>query len=720
MMLRLRSSLALGLAGAVCLGAAQALFAGSTAVATTIAPTEAPMPANAGPNPNPEFRTPACTSAQDCVSVGDYLDATGNRDGVAETLQAGSWSAVQLPPPSGVATSTVEMRAVRCTATGSCVAVGLYNDQHGQQHAVIASLLGGAWTSEDAPLPSDAVGLPALVDVSCPSAGVCTAVGTYQDVNGNQDGLIEELANGSWTASTATLPPDANTAPDSGHTYLQAVSCAPGGTCVAVGGYVLTNGATEGLIEAMSNGAWSASRAPLPTNAASAGQFILLDNVSCPVGGACIATAQSYADTSGGQQGLIETESSAGWQATQAPTPQDANGNPEVHLFSLSCSDASYCVVVGDYLDATQRNQGLIVTISGASWSAQTAPLPANSNTAAPHPELYAVTCGSPTSCVASGYFEDTASRPEGLVESYVDGQWMPAAAPLPANANAQPGTDLTVVGGFGKHYWALGYYTDTQASEQGLIVAITPSLTLEDDGGAIEFNGWGHVVDANASGGAYERSDTPGDTAALRFTGRSVTWISRRGPDEGNALVTIDGRGVGTFDLYAASRGSAQFTFSGLSSRSHRIQVLATGSKDATSSGIGVVVDAFISGSTLLEETSPQIKYDTWNGLVSSRASGGTYRSSGTAGALASLTFVGDAVAWVTASGPDQGEAKVLIDGVTVALADLYSASRQWQVKYSFTGLTDGLHTITLDVLGKHRRTSSGSSVSVDAFVVA
>ena len=52
---------------------------------------------------------------------------------------------------------------------------------------------------------------------------------------------------------------------------LESVSCVAVGTCVAVGRYLDSSGATQGLVEQLSNGAWSPSTALLPAGAATGG-----------------------------------------------------------------------------------------------------------------------------------------------------------------------------------------------------------------------------------------------------------------------------------------------------------------------------------------------------------------------------------------------------------------------------------------------------------------
>jgi hypothetical protein len=84
--------------------------------------------------------------------------------------------------------------------------------------------------------------------VSCASAGNCTAVGSYDDSSGHQQGLLWTETSGTWAAGVeASLPANANTTP-AGLSSVSSVSCASAGTCTAVGEYIDSSGHEQGLL----------------------------------------------------------------------------------------------------------------------------------------------------------------------------------------------------------------------------------------------------------------------------------------------------------------------------------------------------------------------------------------------------------------------------------------------------------------------------------------
>jgi hypothetical protein len=71
----------------------------------------------------------------------------------------------------------------------------------------------------------------------------------------------------------------------------------------------------------------------------------------------------------------------------------------------------------------------------------------------------------------------------------------------------------------------------------------------------AIRYSGsWSTVSSAAYWGGAAKRSGTAGARATLTFTGRTVAWVARTGPNRGLATVYVNGTKVATLDLYSAT----------------------------------------------------------------------------------------------------------------------------------------------------------------------
>ncbi len=80
-----------------------------------------------------------------------------------------------------------------------------------------------------------------------------------------------------------------------------------------------------------------------------------------------------------------------------------------------------------------------------------------------------------------------------------------------------------------------------------GLYQETHPAITIHGE--------WQHVIDHDALGGAFLRSDRPGDSITFAFEGRSVDLITRQGPDAGRLWVSLDGRNVPGLPTDASGR---------------------------------------------------------------------------------------------------------------------------------------------------------------------
>jgi hypothetical protein len=178
---------------------------------------------------------------------------------------------------------------------------------------------------------------------------------------------------------------------------------------------------------------WTATEAPLPAGAATQPR-VHISSIACASASRCVA-AGTYIDSAGDVQGLLLTRSGTSWVAATAPLPAGANADPGVDLTSVACPAVSSCVAVGFYADSSRNAQGLLLTGSGTSWTATEAPLPSESSAGS----LAAIGCASAASCVAAGQY----SGPQSLVLTGSRTNWTPRAAPLPAGASTDPDATL-------------------------------------------------------------------------------------------------------------------------------------------------------------------------------------------------------------------------------------------------------------------------------------
>lgn len=169
------------------------------------------------------YNSVSCVSARFCEATGYSMD--GSRS-YAEVWNGTSWNRQVTPVPSGAA--NVVLGSVSCPAAGSCEAVGSYENISPLSTVMLAERWNGtAWSIQHPPSPKASTSA-ALNGVWCTSASRCAAVGAAN----TSPGPVALAWNGtSWSLQpTASLPPSASGA-------FRGVSCGLSYACTAVGSF---------------------------------------------------------------------------------------------------------------------------------------------------------------------------------------------------------------------------------------------------------------------------------------------------------------------------------------------------------------------------------------------------------------------------------------------------------------------------------------------------
>jgi hypothetical protein len=306
------------------------------------------------------------------------------------------------------------------------------------------TLSSGTWNSATVPFPSDpSLQSGVLNGVSCYSAG-CVAAGYVTNSSGDSVPWFGTLSGTTWTSTEGPLP--ANAAPYSGVTAGNAhgISCPTQTSCVAVGEYS-PGRADTAFIDTLSNGTWTAMEAPYPSNASLADDAAVLYGVTCQSVTSCVAVG--YYDAAGYLQGLIETLSNGSWTPMEAPVPSNAStSNAQTILYGASCPGTGSCVAVGYYDDTNSHPESLIETLAGGTWAPNEAPEPSNDNTSLPGDNLQGVSCSALGSCIAVGSYFDPNYNAQGLIETLSSGTWTPMEAIYPSDDDTTTG-DASLTG---------------------------------------------------------------------------------------------------------------------------------------------------------------------------------------------------------------------------------------------------------------------------------
>jgi hypothetical protein len=400
---------------------------------------EAPLPANASSKPEVRLERLSCPSAGNCTVVGNYFDGAGGRRGFLVSETASTWEAALEPSLPANAASNPEnrMRGISCASAGNCTAVGSYEDNAGNDEGFLWTETAGTWgPGVEATLPANAGSSSELRQISCPSAESCTAVGEYTNSSDDTEGLMLSETSGTWgTGVEAIMPAGARSEPDAN---VHEVQCPSAGNCTAFGNYVASNSEeVDGVFVTETAGVWGAGvKRPLPANAEP--QLVVEGSLSCPSAGNC-GYVGNYKVGAGGfiSRALLLTENDGTWgPGINAALPANVTGDPGAFLSSVSCTARGSCTAVGSYNSYTGGNtverQGMVFTAT---------PATANLSVSGPLGNAFA---GSPISASSISATLAGGSAPSGTITFTVFG---PQSSP--PSSCASGGTTVATTSAF-------------------------------------------------------------------------------------------------------------------------------------------------------------------------------------------------------------------------------------------------------------------------------
>jgi len=351
-------------------------------------PSNAQQASETQSGPWPQVFSLSCGAPGSCAGVGYYDGSDSAVHALLVDETGGAWRAgtdVQLPSDAtdGGANPGGLLSAVSCASAGSCAAVGNYTREdltggtYGDYPWVVEKT-GGEWAArgESLQLPDDA---PTARDyrngsspfmgftgLSCPSAGNCTAIGSYLSRLQGVSGVVFRERDGKWSQGTR-LPVPANAFrwndPMELDNPMGPISCATPRNCAAIGWFYTSAALTlHGLLLVERHGSWKASGLALPTGAY-ARSDTRLTSVACRPSGDCVAVG-SYS-RKGQAHGFIARELGGRWgRAINAAVPPGAPRTSRSHtaLSTVACASARYCLAGGLYsATALGGHEGLLL-----------------------------------------------------------------------------------------------------------------------------------------------------------------------------------------------------------------------------------------------------------------------------------------------------------------------------------------------------------------------
>lgn len=284
---------------------------------------------------------------------------------------------------------------------------------------------GPAWAVQPVPMPSNAAHA-SLAGVSCWSKAGCITVGKFCYRNHCLRGraLAEEWDGSAWSIQALRRP---------GATWnsaLTGISCVSARSCTAVGtvsntpGDVFPGAATA---EHWNGSVWAVQRLRTPARATATS----LSGVSCAAAAQC--TAVGSWSRPGMSRPLAERWNGHAWVVQPTPRPAGASLGG---LTAVSCATATSCLAIGT-IPAVGFSMGtpLAESWDGSAWTLQSIPGPPGSTGTL----MTGLSCASPASCVATGYYSTGPLTFHALAEYWNGSAWTIQSTPAsPATENSQ------------------------------------------------------------------------------------------------------------------------------------------------------------------------------------------------------------------------------------------------------------------------------------------
>jgi hypothetical protein len=340
----------------------------------------------------------SCPSAGNCTAGGYYLNRSSGEQAFAVSQTDGTWGTVTTLNVGG--NGTVD--SLSCPSAGNCTAGGSYtsSSSDGLALAFVISETNGTWGTATKVAGEDA----AVVSVSCPSAGNCSAGGYNNSLNASVAFVVNEK-HGIWGKIKEV------------HLgAISSLSCPSAGNCSAGGGFALFG---QAFTVDETNGTWGPAQEI--AGAHSPGEFAGIESVSCPSAGNCSAAGYYESRHYDRPDQLFAVSETNGVWGTASQLLAGRNTSQFARVESVSCPSAGNCSAIGYYTASSGTPLAFAVSQTNGTWGT---PDTISASPAATSTSLLTVSCASAGNCSAGGdYFTGTEPY-QAFAVSQTNGTW--------------------------------------------------------------------------------------------------------------------------------------------------------------------------------------------------------------------------------------------------------------------------------------------------------
>lgn len=340
----------------------------------------------------------SCAAPGNCTAIaGETSEASGELpDGYAYLLieSDGTWSAQLLPTYEGKPVPLLPGVQLKCPSVGNCVG---YMGKDGATPALMLTETKDAWSVAPLPTGPERSGV-ALADIACPEANACVAVGETEEL---QPVILTQAKDDTWTASAAPVPAGAECSDNHPGICggLTSISCPRAGACVAVGSYqdegISYNSPEIALEDEETGSGWVAHNLPFvhPAETIDGSEYgpvsASVAAVSCAAAGECTATGYGDGERGEAGGGYVLSPHAAAWEELPSPASE--------LLPELYCYPGGDCTTSGNYEEEALPHNGheIVYYSHDGKWLTG----PESTFSRAPR----SLSCASAADCVAVG-----------------------------------------------------------------------------------------------------------------------------------------------------------------------------------------------------------------------------------------------------------------------------------------------------------------------------
>jgi hypothetical protein len=421
----------------------------------------------------------SCPSAGTCAAVG-FMQPPGTNEVFTVNQTQGTWQQIRKVSLTsltkhGVVTGALD--SVSCSSPGNCAAGGDFLDGRGLWHAFVVTQAGGRWgKAQDVlginslKLLGESITSSNVEFVSCPSAGNCSAVGSYSSIPQQLVFVVTET-KGVWSKAEE-LPGIASALKLGTGADFTSLSCASAGNCAAGGIYSPRNNTAQAFVASEKNGVWGSWQEVPGSGPANKGDRAFVNSVSCPAAGDCVAVGYTE-DSNLNAHPFISQQKNGVWGRIKTALGVAAlptGGATSSSLDWVMCASAGSCTGVGDYTDQAFNERNFVLTETHGIWTkAKEISLGSLENAS-----ITAVSCATTGNCSAGGYFSTGTSSRQLFVVNQTHWRWgKPEEIPGSAALNsAGYATFDSVSCGAPGNCSAGGSYSSTLPDEEPFLVS--------------------------------------------------------------------------------------------------------------------------------------------------------------------------------------------------------------------------------------------------------